>query len=204
MPVLTNIRYELFAQAIAQGLDDGTALTRSGFKPNDVTVRRLKASKEISERIIEILREGATRAGATEELVMSELLNIAMFDLGTVAEWGNAKMPVRRSAAGRPLKRPKEAGYVILKNSKDLPPEIRRCVIEVRRGVHGVGIKTVDKMKAWDKIGQRLGLWKGPEGEDSDGSLADLIAAYNKRGTGEDARIINGSAQRDEGEKDDE
>jgi hypothetical protein len=61
MPVLKNARWEIFAQAVANGklLDD--AYADAGYKPNQRNSSRIRKLTSVDERIAELLNERASK-----------------------------------------------------------------------------------------------------------------------------------------------
>jgi hypothetical protein len=79
MPVLSNPRYERFAQAIAKGQSQHDAYIYAGYSPNQEAknVRSnagtLARRPQVAERVIELQSKQAKRVGVTVDALLSEL-----------------------------------------------------------------------------------------------------------------------------------
>src|ERR1700730_18079034 len=70
MPVLTNPRWELFAQELAKGKAASDAYKTAGFRPNRHNACVLKQKQTIIDRVSELLTErDRQHAKATEKAV---------------------------------------------------------------------------------------------------------------------------------------
>lgn len=125
MPVLTNARYERFAQNLATGMPQHEAYTKAGFllKPagHRTDASKLAHKPEISDRVRELLERQAKRLDVTIDTLVAEL--DLMFKLalatkqpsaGVGATMGKAKLlglvvdkaEVESSTVRRPLRVP--------------------------------------------------------------------------------------------------
>ena len=68
MPILTNIRHELFAQAIAKGATDVDAYEQAGYKPDVRNAHNLTKNNSVAARIKELERENRELKKANEIL----------------------------------------------------------------------------------------------------------------------------------------
>ncbi len=73
MPVLSNPRWERFAQARAKGKTATEAYEIAGFKPSDANAAHLSARPEIQGRIQELTGKAAERAVVTVESLIREV-----------------------------------------------------------------------------------------------------------------------------------
>lgn len=149
MPVLTNARWERFAQELAKGKTADEAYQRAGFKANRGNATRLKANESVAARVDEILGKVAERAEITQADVLRELGRIGFSDIRKLF-----------TAGGN------------LKRIEDLDDEAAACLASVEvvtRRVSGGGddeVEHVAKVKTWDKraalvdIGKHLGMFK--------------------------------------------
>ena len=190
MPVLTNIRHELFAQAVAKGAELATAYEQAGFKRHDGNSFRLRSDEKVAARIDELLMDAALKTGITVERVTQEIANIAFLDLREAADWGVREVPLRK-----PVGRVKtiHESYLDLKPAKELPDRVARAIASVRKGKEGVEIKPYDKMSALIRLGQQLGMFK-PEDKEKKGvdALVDMIVEAHRRSQGDEAKVIEG------------
>lgn len=77
MPVLTNPKWELFAQELAKGKTADESYQLAGYKENRHNASRLKTNETISTRIAEILGRAASRVELTVGRVVENLERIA-------------------------------------------------------------------------------------------------------------------------------
>jgi phage terminase small subunit len=77
MPVLTNPRYERFAQELAKGKTADEAYQLAGYKENRGNASTLKSNQIISDRVSEILGRAANRTELTVARVVENLERIA-------------------------------------------------------------------------------------------------------------------------------
>lgn len=73
MPILKNTRWELFAQALAQGKPADTAYVEAGYKENRGNAATLKANQSVAARIAELQAKGARKVMVTQESLEAEL-----------------------------------------------------------------------------------------------------------------------------------
>ena len=193
MPVLTNVRHELFAQEVAKGSSLQDAYKQAGFKPNRHNAAKLNTEQHIQERVNELLREAALNTGVTIERVTAELANIAFLDLREAADWGVREVPLRK-----PVGRVKTVheSYLDLKPAKALPDRVARAIASVRKTKDGVEIKPYDKLSALIRLGQQLGMFKDDKDKDKKGAdaLIDMIVEAHKRSQGDTAKVIEGES----------
>jgi hypothetical protein len=74
MPILSNSKWELFAQELAKGKSAAEAYELAGYKPNDGNCIRLKGNERVMARVAELMERAAIRteisiAGVTESLL---------------------------------------------------------------------------------------------------------------------------------------
>ena len=199
MPVLTNIRYELFAQAVAKGLDDSTALTQAGFQSHPGTATKLSQRPEVRSRIDEIVTHDVHEVAAASDLIINVLTDIVKFNITDVVEWGP-----RRITPGRKRPPPKKGSkldppYVItFKGSRNLPLSTSRCIASIQQHAHGFSLTPYDKLKAAQMLGNHIGMWKVDKQSD-DRSLSELLAAVaedrERRAKGDNAKVIDGDSE---------
>ena len=73
MPVLTNARYERFAQELAKGRTADEAYVRAGFSKNRGNASRLKSNESVAARIAEIQGKAAEQAIVTVNDIVAQL-----------------------------------------------------------------------------------------------------------------------------------
>jgi len=92
MTVLSNPKYELFAEALAKGATASDAYEQAGFKRHDGNAGRLARDPRVQARVKEILAEAAEKAGVTVERIIGELAKIAFADIRKAVKWGETVM----------------------------------------------------------------------------------------------------------------
>ena len=73
MPVLSNHKWERFAQELAKGKTADEAYTIAGYKANRGNAATLKANQSILNRVVEIQERGAIRAEITRADILTRL-----------------------------------------------------------------------------------------------------------------------------------
>ena len=138
---LYNIRWEMFAQHVARGVDRKKAYAAAGFESENAAngVCRLMRETAVLDRIEYHSRLIVDSAGVTREWVIDQLRQVASSNMSNVAEWDGAS--------------------VTLKDSEDLPSDITAAVAEVSQTKEGVKIKLHSKLDALTKLGQKHGLF---------------------------------------------
>jgi phage terminase small subunit len=139
MPVLSNPKYERFAQELAKGATADQAYVLAGYKEHRSNAARLSANEHIRSRVEEILSRVANKVGATLERTLQEIVRLALADIGDAVEWNGET--------------------VTLKDSKSLTPEVRAAISEVRKTKDGVAIKFHSKTSALEMLGKHLKMF---------------------------------------------
>lgn len=151
MPILSNSKHELFAQEVAKGASASAAFVTAGYAKNDSNAARLNGNERVRARIVELMEEGAAKAGVTVQRVIEELAKIGFANMADY---------MRAGADGDPyldfsqLSRDQAAALaeVTVEDFKDGRGEDAR---DVRR----VKFKLVDKLGALEKLGKHLGMF---------------------------------------------
>ena len=73
MPVLPNIKHELFAQGLAKGLSADAAYQAAGYKRDRGNAARLTANDSIQKRVAEIQDKAAETAEVNKAWIMERL-----------------------------------------------------------------------------------------------------------------------------------
>jgi hypothetical protein len=73
VPILTNAKHELFAQALAKGENASKAYVSAGFKGSRANACRLKANSNVIARVFEIQTAGAQSAEISVASLLAEL-----------------------------------------------------------------------------------------------------------------------------------
>ena len=78
MPVLRNVKHEMFCQEVAKGISASKAYELAGYEPNDSHASRLRSQTSIADRVAELLEQvgrrtveltSVTAASATRRLL---------------------------------------------------------------------------------------------------------------------------------------
>jgi hypothetical protein len=83
MPILSNPRWEMFAQELAKGKTADEAYQLAGYTENRGNAARLKANESVTERVKKLLAKAAEKHGVTVDRLVMELCIAA---LGTPAD----------------------------------------------------------------------------------------------------------------------
>ena len=194
MPVLTNIRHELFAQGIAKGMEVIEAYKQAGYTPHSGNASRLIGDENVASRIRDLIESGAALTTITVARILDEISAIAVVDPGDAFEWGSTKRTVK-IGRGRSTKTQEiYVPFLIVKDSKSLPERVRRAVAKVRKTKDGLGVEFHPKLRALEILGRHLGIFK--DAEKAIGKThADLVLESIKivgHGTGDAAKTIDG------------
>lgn len=73
MAKLANHRHELFAQALAKGMNQTAAYEEAGYKRDETAASRLSRNVKVRERLTELQERGAVRAEITVADLVAEL-----------------------------------------------------------------------------------------------------------------------------------
>lgn len=73
MPILSNSKYELFAQALAQGKSASAAYILAGYKAHGSNAHRLSKNEQVAARVEEITSEAAAKTGLSVQWVLDGL-----------------------------------------------------------------------------------------------------------------------------------
>ncbi len=163
MPILSNAKYELFAQAMAQGMSASAAYVAAGYEAHGSNAGRLSKNEQVRARVQEILSEGARQAGVTVEAVVRELAKIGFSDLRKAVRWHSNVTEVGEDPdTGEPAIR--AFNQVVLIDSDKIDDATAGALAEVSQTKEGaLKIKLHDKLGALEKLGKHLGMFKDPE-----------------------------------------
>lgn len=164
MPVLSNAKWELFAQEVAKGTDLVDAYILAGYQRSLKNAQRLRKSEGVSSRIEEILSQSAQMAGVTAAQVIEELTHVAFADITEAVRWGEAVVALRPGT---------DDEFVFVQGlemrpSQELPKHVRAAISEVRKTKEGLSIKFHNKLDALEKLGRTLGMFQEKEKKGGD------------------------------------
>lgn len=138
MPILTNPRWEKFAQGLAAGLRHTDAYRQAGFASKGAAIKScaLKLSKrpEVKARFAELQRENAAAARMDRQGMIDYLIDVMLTPIGRIGsghrlaqlvreteQWSEVRMPDKLKAAealakmcGWNEERPEAATYRIV------------------------------------------------------------------------------------------
>jgi hypothetical protein len=77
VPVLSNPKWELFAQELAKGKSQAEAYQTAGYKPSEPNASRLTSNDKVASRVAEILGRGAIRAEVSVASITERLIRIS-------------------------------------------------------------------------------------------------------------------------------
>ena len=153
MPILSNPKWELYAQELAKGSTADAAYRAAGYAPNPGNATRLKLNEAIVKRIEEILSQAAEKAGVTVERIVNELAKIGFADIRKAVKWGESV-----ALPGEDGSEVYVAHDVGLLSSTDIDDDTAAAISEVRKTKDGIAIKFHDKRAALAELGKHLGL----------------------------------------------
>lgn len=153
MPVLTNSKRELFAQALAAGNTADEAYKAAGYNPHRANAARMSANEDVRSRVQEILSASAERAGITRERIQAELAKIAFGDIRKAVRWGDGVLVKDESGFDHVL------NDVALVASNKIDDDTACAISEVRKTKEGMSIKMYDKQKALELLGKDIGMF---------------------------------------------
>lgn len=161
-----NERQKLFADEYLIDLNAEAAAIRAGYSPRYArgNAHKLVANSCIQAYIQERMAERSKRTEITQDMVLKELASIAfsnMTDYAQIVEEqavdissGNC-IPIY-DAYGKPVMQ-KQVDFTLTEN---LTEEQTRAIASIKEGRNGIEVKMHDKIRALEKLGEHLGMWK--------------------------------------------
>mgnify|MGYP000083940312 CR=1 FL=1 len=148
MPVLSNPKHELFAQALAKGRIQVDAYAEAGYKPHDSSAARLLGNVRIAARVAELAEKTALKAEIDIVRTLQELVRLGTSDIRQAFdEDGQLKRPEEWSDEFAASVASIE---VITRNGSEEAPDQVEYVHK---------IKMWDKNSALEKIAKHLGMF---------------------------------------------
>jgi phage terminase small subunit len=179
MPVLANLRHEIFCQNQCKGLGLRDSYEQAGYKYDDANACNLKSKPHIQARIQEIMTKAATRVEVTASRIIQEMAKLAFHnpaDYLTLNDDGTATVDLST------LDRDQASAITEVISDKD------------EKGNTKTKIKLADKKAALETLGKHFGLWveRTEHGQPGDftniGSMDDLEAKLREELGPEDAQ----------------
>lgn len=165
MPALRNKKHESFCHQVAGGMTYAKAYEVVGYKPSDHNASKLACNPEVAARITELEYDMRAAYHVTPQRVIAELAKIGFADITEAVE----------------IKR----GKVKVKDTADMPKDLRAAISEIREGREGIVVKLHEKVAALEKLGKHLSLFTDRSVIDVNVSLADLVAGSYRMERGE-------------------
>ena len=132
------------------------AAIRAGY--SKATAKEIAAQNlsklNIQEKISELMAARSKRTEITADMVLNELAAIAFADRTEIAKI-SAK------------------GYVKFTPTDELPQEVKKIILGIKEGKHGIEVTTADKIKALELLGKHLGLFD--KHDDALGGLDEML-----------------------------
>lgn len=103
MGTLENVRWEMFAQHVANGKSGADAYVLAGFKPNKANASRLKSTEPLRRRIAELIEAKArpiAQTHVTKDWVLASLLTVAERCMGKTVTIKGREVQYRFDSAG--------------------------------------------------------------------------------------------------------
>lgn len=185
MPILSDRRYEDFAQRLANGEDRTEAYKSAGFDGQRANARRASNYPQVKARVAELGARACELADITRASTLVEVDRVARANITDFFE----AVEVRK---GKQV----EIEYR-LRDLTKLPRALTAAISAIEWNRDGMPkIVLHPKVSALDKLGRNLGLWQGDVQANLLGvvTLDDLVSAsYRaKQAAREEARTIEG------------
>ena len=121
---------------------------------------------EIQEAIQAAMDARSKRTEITQDMVLQELARIAFANGTDFARVVSREAPTTIiDDEGNPQQVMGSVQSVRLLDTKDVDPEKRAAIAGIKEGKYGIEVKSYDKVKALELLGQHLGLFGGKAGE---------------------------------------
>jgi phage terminase small subunit len=163
LPILDNPKFELFAQALAQGKSASAAYVCAGYAAHGGNAGRLSKNESIRDRVEELLHAGAERAGVTVDRVIGELAKIGFSDIRKLVRWQSARITEQDNPEGGDILVVKNivTNLVEIIGSADVDDATAGAISEISQNEKGgVKIRLHDKRAALVELGKHLGIFK--------------------------------------------
>ena len=145
MPILSNPRWEKFAQLRAASVGIQDAHEQAGFKRNAGNAGRLNKNEQVQRRIAELQAAAVEKTTITQARVVEEITFLALMDAGDLAGITRMSGP---------------------EDVKKLPENVRRCIVGWSWDKAGnFTLKIADKLAALDKLARYTGMYSNEPGD---------------------------------------
>ena len=153
MPVLSNPKYEIFAQELAKGTPASQAYVIAGYSKNDGNASRLNGNEKVRARVAELLAASAERAGVTIDRITAELAKIGFADIRKAVKWGDG-VAVSDEDGNVQI-----SNGIALIGSDQVDDDTAGAIAEVSQTKDGLKLKMHDKRGALIDLGRHLGMF---------------------------------------------
>jgi phage terminase small subunit len=167
MPILTDPRWEIFAQNAAKGMSLTAAYGAAGYRRSGSNAWRLSKNERVLARITELKALAAGEAGITIQRVIDEVAKVAFANIADYLEFTKSGDPQIKLASVT-----REQMAAVQKLVVDIV-EVTSASVMVKR----VHLKLHSKLDALEKLGKYLGAW----GKDASVAIPPPVATTKTR-----------------------
>lgn len=127
MPVLKNVKHEIFAQELAKGETCEQAFINAGYSPNPGNASRLKGYEKINDRVAEIIGRSATNTLITLEslLIEANVIQQKALESGQLSA-ANGALKLKAELSGYYVQRKEDV--TPRRNIKDIDTRLREIL----------------------------------------------------------------------------
>lgn len=140
---------------------------------------------EIKEAIQEAIDVRAKRTEITQDMVLQELAKVAFSNGTDFAKVVSREAPTTIiDDEGNPQQVMGLVQSVVIVDTDSLTPDKRAAIAGIKEGKFGIEVKSYDKVRALELLGQHLGMFTGKENQKEEHSDDGFLEALN--GTAEE------------------
>lgn len=162
-----------FVEEYLVDLNATQAAIRAGYaeRTADVQGPRLLGNVRVQEEIQLSMDARSKRTEITQDMVLQELARIAFANGTDFARVVSREAPTTIiDDEGNPQQVMGSVQSVRLLDTVDVDPEKRAAIAGIKEGKYGIEVKSYDKVKALELLGQHLGLFNGKPGDTEPGA----------------------------------
>ena len=160
-----------FVEEYLVDLNATQAAIRAGYaeKTADVQGPRLLGNVRVQGEIQQAMAERSARTEITQDMVIQELARIAFANGTDFAKVVSREVPTAIiDEEGNPQQVMSVVQTVWLMDTDSLAPDKRAAIASIKEGKFGIEVKSYDKVKALELLGQHLGMFTGKDGQNSE------------------------------------
>lgn len=136
---------------------------------------------EIQEAIQVAMDARAERTGITQDRVLQELARIAFANGTDFAKVVSREAPTTIiDEEGNPQQVMSVVQSVRLMDTDSLTPDKRAAIAGIKEGKFGIEVKSYDKIRALELLGQHLGMYTGKDGQNNDSTDDGFLDALKE------------------------